>query len=58
VTKIKASPERFASKLETDRIKLSPSPSTYLKAEAFDFSTTPVGKLKLGNDKRQSFVDT
>jgi len=57
VTKIKNNGDRFISKEETERIKISPSPSTYLAAEAKDFSKSPRTNQKIGNSKRNSFVD-
>lgn len=57
VTKIKNSPERWISKEETERIKNSPSPSTYKTAEAKDFSISPRRNQVVGRDKRKAFTD-
>lgn len=58
VTKIFKSPSRFASDAEVTRVKISPSPSAYNLAEAYEHANSPRGKLKLGKDKRKCFVDT
>lgn len=55
--KIKPEPSRFPSEAEEERVGLSPSPSTYEILEAYNFSKTPRGALKLGKDKRECFVD-